>query len=259
MWDGIVPEELIGHAYIFKCTFTERDVTEYTHMYNEMQEIVKNNTQHLVYELENITTSSIFKNNEVDEYMAECYKMLIAAAKVWEMVIRKKNDEEATKKWFDAYCQCAIDALNQMEDFCQTCDISEIFRSIVVGYVRENEVRFSEKRYIHAEYDEELVMYDENYYYFSEKLLKKICLPIAQTVAFTQIKKELREAGVLVCNDCKNQNFTVKIACYDKQNARIVRKRFLKIEKEAVVSEEGLTLEEIAFFKTDEEEKTEWT
>ena len=254
---GLAPTCLQDHTYIFRFMLTERDVRNFENLHNKMRKVVVENVEHLLYELDHLNTSALFQmyTRESDWRI----RTLVAAGKVWEMILREGNTEEAVERWLNDYCECASDAVNQMDDLEGLYDISETFRSIVVGYVRENEVKFGKKGYIHTEYDEEHVMYDEEHYYFPEKLLKKICLPIAQTVSFAQIKKELRDAGVLVCNDCKNQNFTVKIACYDKQNARIVRKRFLKIEKEAVISEEGLTLEEIAFFKTDEEEKTEWT
>lgn len=254
---GLAPTCLQGHTYIFRFMLTERDVKDFANLHNKMRKVVVENVEHLLYELDHLSTSKLFVRHTRESDWR--IRTLVAAGKVWEMILREENTEEAVDKWMNDYCECASDAVNQMDDLEGLCDISEIFRMTVVEYVRKNKVQFSEKRYIQAEYNKEFVPYDEEHYYFPEKLLKKICLPIAQTVSFAQIKKELRDAGVLICNDCKNQNFTVKIACYDKQNARIVRKRFLKIEKEAVVSEEGLTLEEIAFFKTDEEEKTEWT
>ncbi|MCF2554408.1 hypothetical protein [Faecalicatena contorta] len=254
---GIVPEFLFGRAYVFRCYFSEIDVIEYDAMYQKMKKMVLKSLEHLEYELENLHTSKHIQNCKVDKALFCCFKTIVAAGKVWEIVLRENNDEETTKRWFDSFCEYAVSALETMDDFFGVCDISEVFRQCVLQYIRKNDIPIKEFGVFSDEIGDETIYIKDDYYYFQENLLKKICLPIAQTVSFSQIKKELRDGGILSCNNCSTNNYTVKVTSYDSQKGRIVRKRFLKIKKSHILSEEGLTLEEILFFNKESEDDSD--
>ena len=240
---GMVPET-VTCVYTFKCNFNSNDVAAYAQMYHRMKTLVLEHTDHILYEMEHIAGLHIFEQYKVAEKFEDCFQVLVAAGKVWEMIMRECNDEYTAERWFKGYCRCAAEALEQMEDLSDDCEIGDIFAEIVVRYVRENDVSMCPLKNKLVTEHTETIYYSEDAYYFSEPFLKEICKPIARTVSFAQVKRELREEGILLCNTCKNGNLTVKLS-FVNETGEIIRKRFLKIDKESVVSEEGLLLEEL--------------
>lgn len=66
---------------------------------------------------------------------------------------------------------------------------------------------------------------------------------LTTVLSHIQIKKILRDEGILVCNQTGNTNFTVKKVLVNK-NGQSFRERFIKLKKEFFVSRDGLYLEE---------------
>ena len=91
--------------------------------------------------------------------------------------------------------------------------------------------------------DGNAIIYDKNFYYICEKLFRKACEKLLETVSHIEIKWELRKENVLVCNEISENNFTIK-KNYLNCSGKVCRDRFLKFDKRFFISKDGLSLEE---------------
>lgn len=247
---GILPEFLEENSYMFRFDLRGSDIRDFADMYKKMKNEVLSHLEHLMYEISNFKSSKLLKQIEIDESSQGCFEIFALTGKVWQLVLRESNDEETAERWLNSYCEASATTLRKMDDLCGLCDISEVIRKCVVTYVMKNDVKMMEFHTITGDSDSiETIWYDADYYYFSESFLKKICKPLQNTVSFQQIKTELCEAGILVCNNTKNRNFTVKKSCFDIQTGCERRIRFLKLVKQELFSDEGMELEELVEIK----------
>lgn len=247
---GILPEFLEENSYMFRFDLRGSDIRDFADMYKKMKNEVLSHLEHLMYEISNFKSSKLLKQIEIDESYQRCFEIFALTGKVWQLVLRESNDEETAERWLNSYCEASATTLRKMDDLCGLCDISEVIRKCVVTYVMKNDVKMMEFHTITGDSDSiETIWYDADYYYFSESFLKKICKPLQNTVSFQQIKTELYEAGILVCNNIKNRNFTVKKSCFDIQTGCERRIRFLKLVKQELFSDEGMELEELVEIK----------
>ena len=90
-----------------------------------------------------------------------------------------------------------------------------------------------------------VILQDHNNYYFPEKFFKTICEPLLKSVSFLHLKNEMHKNGMLICDDSKHKNFTVKKFFYNNESNEEIRMRFLKFSKEVFETSEGLPLDMI--------------
>ena len=90
---------------------------------------------------------------------------------------------------------------------------------------------------------EAIMLYDSDFYFIPEKLLREACTPILNAVSFLRLKEALRETGCLVCNRTNIQNYTVKKLLWTT-SGEVIRPRFLKMDKLMLDNTTQLTIEE---------------
>lgn len=246
---GIVPEGLYDSGYIFRLNLTGNDVFEFDNMYQRMVTNILENLEIFLYDMKNLDSSCIAKQyQKVQQYRV--VRAILATGLVWKMVIREKNDEISTDAWMEEYCNFLIEQLRYMDDFTGVYAVQEAVRRCIFASIEENKLQILSL----DEYDEtERVIYvDENFYYFTEALLKKMCRPLTNTISFLQLKSEMYTDGILECNHGSKQNYTVKVTCFVADN-KSVRKRFIKLRKECLLSDSGMSLEDWTELKNNEE------
>lgn len=86
-----------------------------------------------------------------------------------------------------------------------------------------------------------LVLFDENYYYFTDSLFKKIMEKLLTKVSYVKIKKCLHHEGVLVCN-ATDGNYTIKKVLPVYGDSK--RIRFLKFCRNKIDCDEKLSIAE---------------
>lgn len=74
----------------------------------------------------------------------------------------------------------------------------------------------------------EAILYDGEFYYFPECVLRRACEMIRDIVSFAIVKRELAENGVLYTNQIEGGNYTVKKTIFNSYGFKF-RARFLKI------------------------------
>lgn len=58
---------------------------------------------------------------------------------------------------------------------------------------------------------DKLPLYDRNYYYIPETMLREICKSWTETISFTSLKSLLKSAGLIITQGNKRKYFTVKV------------------------------------------------
>lgn len=87
------------------------------------------------------------------------------------------------------------------------------------------------------------LLYDGDFYFVSDRLLRKACNSLLVVVSLPVIKEALTSSGILECNNVHDRNFTVKkvlVTVYGE----IFRKRFLKLRKRGFADISEFELEE---------------
>ena len=247
---GMVPQTLYGSGYIFKMELTSHAIYEFGEMYQTMKSNILEHLDAFIYDLKNLNSSCIAKQYYEEQHYHASW-MILATGQAWKMVIREKNDEETTDAWLENYCGYLINELKSMDEFMGQYAVQEAVRNCIFEYVNKHKVviiGLNEGLGV-----EKTIFTDENYYYFSESLLKEICSPLTNTISFLQLKSEMYVDGILECNDGHKQNYTVKVTCFDSENNRYIRKRFLKLKRACLLTDSGVSLEDWLVLPKDEE------
>lgn len=78
------------------------------------------------------------------------------------------------------------------------------------------------------------ILYDEQFYYLPDELMRDICRALTRYTGYIFIKDALYRDGILLCNSNMHRNYTVKKVFYDAFG-RMFRKRVLILKKELFV------------------------
>lgn len=247
---GMVPETLYGRGYIFRLDLTGTDIFEFNGMYQKMVSNVMENLEAFLYELKNLKKSKIFRSCYMEKY-PRASQIVAATGLIWRMVLRNQNAEETTEDWLEEYSSFLIKSLQNMDDFVGKSGVEEAIRTCILAYLKRNNVQIISLDEFYS--TDKTIFMDEEYYYFSEVFLKEICSPLLNTISFLQLKSEMLSDGILVCNEGSKHNYTVKVTCLDAVSNRYIRKRFLKLRKECLLMNSGMSLVDWLDLSKDEE------
>ena len=147
--------------------------------------------------------------------------------------------------------------MQDISEFASGMELLEILSSLVWGNLYDNEDIFVadiEKINI-AIYDalreNSAVLFDEKFYYFPPKLLINICQPLLETASEPELKRRLRDEGIIYCNSA---DYTVKKEIVNVYGAK-ERPRFILVKKEALLSLDNLMLEDVFAIRNEGEKE----
>ena len=247
---GMVPEPLYGRGYIFRLDLTGVDIFEFSGMYQKMVTNVMENLEAFLYELKNLKTSKIFGRCYMEKY-PRASQIVAATGITWRMVLRNQNAEETVEDWLEDYCSFLIKSLQAMDDFEGKSGVREAIGKCIIAYMERNNVQILSLDEFSS--TNKAIFMDYEHYYFAEALLKEICTPLTDTISFLQLKSEMYAEGILECNEGSKQNYTIKVTCLDTVSKRYIRKRFLKLKRECLLTDSGMPLEDQLVLPNDEE------
>ena len=247
---GFVPEILKDAGYIIKVSKETCAILadpSFAHEIENVKNWVRENPEIVSYEIDALKNAKNIINNQVKNSLLFTY--LRAVVRIYAAFFRDKYSEE-TARFLESYVEVKIkrwvkDALEYLE----ACDAQDAIRKIVNEYLERNVDYFlGNIDSINEEADiaiksGKVVLYDAEYYYISDDLFRKACGSLADIISFIEIKKVLREEEILLCNETRLNSFTVK-RIYTNSNGEPCRGRFIKLRKEFLTSQEGLSLEE---------------
>lgn len=239
---GIVPKEFHEKYYIFKANVP--NVQKSRKAYESFKEFVLSDVKYVIRELRLLETAGFLQNSVVSSEFVMMYDSMIAVGWIWKLFMRNNGVKQIiADARFLNYLNDVQKWIGNIERFEGTYGISEAMKSVLINYAVEKNLQFHEGMVIDSDMAEninETIFYDSENYYFPEVLLKKICTPLVDTISFLQLKQEMFEEGMLMCNDNDKRNYTIKKELYFTDTSTKIRTRFLKISRESLLSDEGL-------------------
>lgn len=233
---GVVPEFLIGRAYLFRCRASVNDFKRVAAAYIQYQKFVKNDTELVQKIILRKKNADIIQNEERYVKVQRCMEI---TNDLWKHV----NDaigikEIEVRKEYDSYMKNAIEAISNMDEFEEGCDVCGAVRNCVIDFVMQGKCLVQNIKHV-EKYDLNCILYDEDFYYVPEQLLKIMCRSMLHTVSFLQLKQEMYADGMIECGKGLNSNYTIKKMI----SLSGERKRFIKIPRTYLLDEESMGLE----------------
>lgn len=259
--DGIVPEFLrdFENIFLLKSKDMESKIAKIQGDCREFKQYVVREREYVLKKLEVIKKSQKYRDKKELDGRIDFYEMMMAVGEIWKDFESPKCHEEVAEAHLKNFKAFILESIQGAERMVENYGVHEAVREAIFQYVKSKSVKFKNfSEGLYSEKDEEIewIMYDENGYYFLEKLLRKMCRPLLSNVSFLQLKREMFDDGMIVKHNTKKTNFTVNKVFFDHRLRKAVRTRFIKIPKEYLTSDEGLLLEEIRI-ENDQEETEE--
>ena len=185
------------------------------------------------------------------------FSVLAGIGAIYAAYLRKKYPERYVVDFLVKYIDETKKRLQDISEFASGMELLEILSSLVWGNLYDNEDIFVadiEKINI-AIYDalreNSAVLFDEKFYYFPPKLLINICQPLLETASEPELKRRLRDEGIIYCNSA---DYTVKKEIVNVYGAK-ERPRFILVKKEALLSLDNLMLEDVFAIRNEGEKE----
>ena len=177
------------------------------------------------------------------------YISLGTAAEIFCSYFREKHDETQTRELRGILHQAISQSRELAECYAEDLESTGFIKKALENYIDGNgciqigKIDEIEGELAKAVQEEEAVLFDEEFYYIPEKILRKACESFRDSVSILSVKRALFDSGFLCCNDAKEGNYTVKKLLTNAYGCSF-RPRFLKIKKEFFISGGSLGLEE---------------
>lgn len=247
---GIVPECLQGQGYIFRIACDCKDIEAFAPKYESFKEFI---IQHPDLDLQQDLLNCFSNDFGVDTQQLPLLNSLSAVGMAWQRYYSYQEYALQDGQDFKAYIRYWQGLLRNMNRLEADYDVSDIVGKLILFYIMSNayvpisdangELSIEEVQALQREAG---ILYNDRFYFIPESLLKKMCQPILETISFLQLKREMAACGMLDCQNLKIQNFTVKKSMRNLATGEIVNKRFVRILKEYLLTEDGMLLEAVA-------------
>lgn len=246
---GAIPDFLKNGSNIFpveKGTLKNLRSHQMVKILDSFKAYARGNPHEIQKSLHFFKTSEIFFKHEMQMPL---YLPLMAITDTFGDFYRCSHNESETEQMKIRFRNSVIHFCNLSENYKDDWDILETIKKSILAYVDDSpqilidEIDKIEGALSEAIESDSAILYDTKYYYFPEKILRRACEPLLQTLSFPDIKLELKNSGFLYCNSTKTRNFTIK-KLLTNAYGHTFRVRFLKIKKDFFISEYSLGLEE---------------
>ncbi|MCD8000721.1 MAG: hypothetical protein LUH21_26245 [Clostridiales bacterium] len=248
---GVIPEDIGEVAYIIDGESTLiTGLSSEHHIQGELrgiEDFVKNNFLIIQHELSLMKTSEKFVNSEHSS--SSFWVGLMAAESIFELYFRSSHSEYDTRIETSKICHAINNCILKDRELHEKEDVVDAVKKVVFNYLmNHSDISCGNVDKIEGDLNVKLknglaILYDSNFYFVPEALFKAACSSLLQSVSFTEIKRQLKDNGILVCNNTDTTNFTVKKVLVTSYGEKI-RDRYLKIRKEFFCTYEGLELKD---------------
>lgn len=246
---GVIPEDIGEAAYILKVEHTSGLSSDHC-IQEELKSVasfVKNNASIVQKELSLLKTSERFINSENNG--SAFWVGLMAAESIYKLYFRDTHTEYDTLLKEERLCEAINRCVLKARELREKEDVVDAVKKVVFDYLmHHSDIICGSVDKIEGDLNVKLknglaILYDSNFYFVPEALFKYACSSLLQSVSFTEIKRQLKENGIIICNNTDTTNFTVKKVLITSYGEK-VRDRYLKIRKEFFCTYEGLELKD---------------
>lgn len=246
---GVLPEYLAGdyvrnRIIINSAADIGLSTDEVSQIVQEFCEFVHTKPEWLLGELKKFKTSRRFAEVSDSNLMTA----LFAAAASFTNYFREQHDEVETEQ-VECWLVQAIAHLQELLEENEDLDnLTAITRKAIENYIEEKDVLICDVELVSGKAQEALdkgraILYDRNFYFVPEEILRAACDKFLETSSLIKIKQRLREEGAIETNGQVSSNYTVKFQ-YTNVFGGQCRRRFLKFRRNFFETVDSLSLEE---------------
>ena len=242
---GLIPENLVGMGYAFRCMPTEEEFMEAGAGYKQFVDFAKRHVESIKDCIYKRKTSTCQMKEEYKND-GKIWKKFAAVSRVCDLIYKSAGaSEEEIRKKAELFCNSVIKEIKAMDRYEGEYDVQDAVRECFVRQAKEGKFKINrlEGNCVNGEV-KGCILYDGDYYYVEDSTLRLICAPLLSTVSFVQLKNEMASTGMLECSGNDNRNFTKKKLIWRSYGYQ-ERVRMIWIKKEALMDDEGMLLEDI--------------
>lgn len=243
---SFIPEHLkeSGHLIVLEgeVDFEDEDIQAG----KSFKEFIHQKPEFLENSIKYFKNSEFYMRHKWDE---ETDIALEASAKIYGDFYRLEHTEAEAEKLHSCFRNMIGVLLEREERFSGEWDVLDAVKKVVENYLEENQqIEIGSKdavegKLAEANQKQQAILWDDEFYYFPEKVFRYACGSLLEMVSFLEIKREMAAQGVLRCNKISDGNYTVKKTIINAYSCE-VRQRFIAIRREFFDREGALTLAE---------------
>lgn len=245
---GSVPENFPDTYKIFLTadSFSYENATNLDSDISDIKDFLRDHPESMENELGLFDTSSDFTKYANKPPL---YIQLLISAKMYSLWHRSLYSECETESRHSSLLLSIDDIFRLTDAYLEDVDLSEIFVKLFLDYTTQHD----EICFVHTDNandgfcadiikNDNIIFYDEKYYFIGEKLFKKMCTPLLNSFRITYIKENLRKSGILCCNYSQCNSYTRKKVLSTESGC--CRIRFFWLEKKYFAAWDRLSPEE---------------
>ena len=247
---GVLPEYLRINRYIFR--LRSEDIEEvckkdFKTTITNFHSYVIENVGEVCKILEELDESEELLKYEGRESEKGVFSIFLVIGKIYCRYLQQNHSEQEAFRFFQNYIQESKRRLEQMEEFASGDEMAGLLSDLIWEYVKENlqiivsDVEMIDERVYKALKKDEVILFNERYYFITPQLFMDICAPLLQTASEPEVKRSLKAAGILHCNSA---DYTVKKDISNMYGAK-ERVRMFWIFKEDLMFPDNLRLEDV--------------
>lgn len=223
--------------------------------FEKFAEYVIKNADTIGKKLKSLHVSKYLKHAAVENEEKRNLQTFLAVGFVWNDFMPSITLPLA---FFDDFARQCLSMVKKSRDFFDHVDLEEEMSEVIFQYLEHHpEVKIFHASEVppaglNAINECKAILYDDAFYYIPERLVKGICAPLLATRSIGVLKEHLSKDGIIICNA---DGYTVKKKFW-AVDGKSDRMRGIKFKKDALLSRDGLALEEL-FGGTDESNKEE--
>lgn len=244
----------LEEPYIIRISFEFFDniIHDFSEEFNGFRNYVIQNVSLVVQRIKTVNLSQPLEMAAVDNEEVLILQTFLAVGVIWYDFTQSVTPNQDF--FNDFFWQCSA-MVKKMRDFSDHVDLEDEIADLTFEYMENHpelqiisveEVTDEGQKAIEAC---EAILFDDDFYYIPERLVKWICAPLLATKPVGVLKEELAKEGIIVCN---LDGYTVKKK-YWTVDGNSNRMRAIKFVKDMLITREGLALEELVFNKEEEE------
>lgn len=243
---GLIPENLIGRGYAFRCIWSEQNSLNVEKKYKLFSDFVKRNKDEILNLMSEIGKNEEMTDVETILSYKEIGRILVALVEIRKRIYEKSGmaKTEITKNR-EVFVKMISETLQIMDSYEWDYDISDFVKECFIRQSKKGEIGISILNENKVEGTVvNRILYDDDYYYVTDSVLRKICESYLQMVSLVQLKNEMYISGMLECDKGKDKCFTKKKVIWNPYGWS-ERIRFICIKKEVLMASDGMLLEDM--------------
>ena len=236
----VLPKEFREGYLVFRVK--EDDIAyvstkEFSAHVDEMKHFIIENIGSICQSLKLLDTSSDIERVSEVRYK-NLWKLFLAVCEVYRLFYRTHCGENYEKEFRKRYITTGLSYIQKISDFADGMDVSTvlteaIFDCVDLGLLKlAIDVNEIEKGNLPMFDTGAAVFYDEEFYYFSEQGLRRICEQLLELMSWLELKQLMAENGLI---ERVESGFTTKKTFVI--NGSSERIRVMKVHREALMSE----------------------